>query len=76
MNVQYPMHKAVTALATGGGSVAMSKALDMSQFIPHTLVDWMAFTASFVAFVYSSCLLGEWVWKKFFRRKNHGTYTK
>lgn len=66
--VQYPIHKAVTALGAGGGAVGVHQMLDrISQFLPHDLAGWMAVLASFLASFYSFCILSEWWWKKFWK---------
>lgn len=63
-DITAPATKAVTAIAAGAGTTAMSLTQQAQSFLPTDLNGWMALTASTLAVLYSLHLFAEWYWKK------------
>lgn len=64
--IQSPIIKAVMSLTGGVGTSVGAKAAAVSAFLPNTLAEWIAAGSATVAFLYSTALFIEWLYKKIF----------
>lgn len=75
-DIQAPVVKSATALASGAGASATSYVVKSTSFLPTDLAGWMAVAASAIAVIYTAHLLGEWYWKKFWKSRRQSQSAK
>ena len=64
-DIQAPVMKSVTALATTGGTAGYATMQGHIQnFLPVDAIGWVTLLGASLGVLYSLCLLTEWWWKK------------